>query len=320
MHLLSHSPGHLPRCSQRHSRRYSPGRSPSRSARHFPRRSASHSPRRSPSRRAGRMPDRILSGRHALTTVGPSQTPSRARTDDCQGTCCARFLPGQGPGPSCPARHQPEPDRSRGLSQEPVLFRQDTAFDAIRSEGYIPRHLLGRSRPHTRRAGGIPALLSPSCRSVPFESLRAGSGRCRSSGSRSRDISLEGKTGPVPLEQGLSPLCAGAGSAATRGLPSAAAARLLTGDENRPTLDSAGDNMPRRVSILLLTILVVGVAAAQHWEFEQVDSVSAGRALRARRSGSSFHLGFIGRHGQIVLAHKDSLGQYEAVDSMLVRA
>jgi hypothetical protein len=237
--------------------------------------------------------------------------PRRARADDCQGTCCACFLPRQWSGSRGPARHHEGPGQSRGLSQEPVLFRQDTAdlgrqhhgpgLDVVRARRHPqrglhtsapagPQQARDREGRHPARPPGfvtsgvspvfsteakpigevsqpslLPALLTSSCRakgaegtrsrdisqprsaaeachgpaclavtllreispfatlsrndeeeaersvevtgvavgllscrSVPFESLRAGSGRCRSSGTRSRDISQQSKTGPVP--------------------------------------------------------------------------------------------------------------------------
>jgi hypothetical protein len=116
----------------------------------------------------------------------------------------------------------------------------------------------------------------------------------------------------VPPTEGLSPLCAG--TAATRKLSSVTAARLLTGGENRPTLDSTGDNMSRRSPIILLTILAVGMGLAQRWEFEQVDTAPWGARVQMRwHPDGRLFLCYGAANGGIRLAWKDSAWHHEDV-------
>ncbi|UCG42229.1 MAG: hypothetical protein JSU73_10160 [candidate division WOR-3 bacterium] len=78
--------------------------------------------------------------------------------------------------------------------------------------------------------------------------------------------------------------------------------------------------MSRRSLILLLTLLVVGVVVAQHWEFEQVDTAPWGSFLQMRASPSGdIYLAYAGSSGAIRIAHRDSVWRYEDVDTALVK-
>ncbi|UCG43142.1 MAG: hypothetical protein JSU73_00570 [candidate division WOR-3 bacterium] len=75
--------------------------------------------------------------------------------------------------------------------------------------------------------------------------------------------------------------------------------------------------MSRRSPILFLTILVVGVAVAQHWEFEQVDSLPAGWGVGIRRRpDGGLQLCYSTSQPRAVwFAFKDSIWHREIVDT-----
>jgi len=76
--------------------------------------------------------------------------------------------------------------------------------------------------------------------------------------------------------------------------------------------------MTRERIVLAVFLLSVSLALAQRWDIEQVDSGRVGGDLQIRQGGGATYLGYVGPEGQIRLAHKDSIWEYDDLDTTLV--